>query len=88
MREAEEECAIDSTEVVVHGVLRDDHGGWTYRTVLASAPAPLAAYAASEETRTVAWVPADRCGLAQAASGICRTMGGVADRALAADDHR
>ena len=58
MREAEEECAIDSTEVVVHGVLRDGHGGWTYRTVLASAPAPLAAYAASEETRTVAWVPA------------------------------
>jgi 8-oxo-dGTP diphosphatase len=58
LREAEEECAIDSTAVVVHGVLRDDHGGWTYRTVLASASAPLAAEAASEETKTVAWVPA------------------------------
>jgi hypothetical protein len=58
LREAEEECAIDSTAVVVHGVLRDDHGGWTYRTVLASASAPLAAEAVSEETRTVAWVPA------------------------------
>ena len=58
LREAEEECAIDSAAVVVHGVLRDDHGGWTYRTVLASAPVPLAAVAASEETKTVAWVPA------------------------------
>jgi 8-oxo-dGTP diphosphatase len=58
LREAEEECAIDSAQVTVHGVLRDDHGGWTYRTVLASAPKPFAAAPVSEETKTVAWVPA------------------------------
>lgn len=58
LREAEEECAIDSAEVTVHGVLRDDHGGWSYQTVLASAPKPIAAEAVSEETKTVAWVPA------------------------------
>jgi 8-oxo-dGTP diphosphatase len=59
LREAEEECALDPAEVVVHGVLTDDHGGWTYRTVLANAPVPLAAFAVSEETREVAWVPVD-----------------------------
>jgi len=57
LREAIEECAIDPRPVRVHGVLTDDHGGWTYQTVLASAAAPLAAAAVSEETSEVAWVP-------------------------------
>jgi 8-oxo-dGTP diphosphatase len=57
LREAIEECAIDPRPIRVHGVLTDDHGGWTYQTVLASAAAPLAAAPISEETREVAWVP-------------------------------
>lgn len=57
LREAIEECAIDPRPVRVHGVVTDDHGGWTYQTVLASTAAPLAAAAVSEETREVAWVP-------------------------------
>ena len=57
LREAIEECAIDPRPVRVHGVLTDDHGGWTYQTVLASTPAPLPAAAVSEETSEVAWVP-------------------------------
>ena len=56
LREAIEECAIDPRPVRVHGVLTDDHGGWTYQTVLANAAAPLAAAAVSEETSEVAWV--------------------------------
>jgi len=56
LREAIEECAIDPRSIRVHGVLTDDHGGWTYQTVLASAAAPLAAAAVSEETSEVAWV--------------------------------
>jgi 8-oxo-dGTP diphosphatase len=56
LREAIEECAIDPRPVRVHGVLTDDHGGWTYETVLANAPTPLAASALSEETSEVAWV--------------------------------
>jgi 8-oxo-dGTP diphosphatase len=63
LREAEEECAIDSTAIVAHGVLRDDHGGWAYRTVLASATRPLGAAAVSEETKRVAWVPAGEVAL-------------------------
>ncbi len=59
LREAAEECAIDPAAVSVHGVLRDDHGGWTYRTVLANAAAPITAAPVSEETKEVAWVLVD-----------------------------
>lgn len=57
LREASEECAIDASAVRVHGISADDHGGWIYRTVLASAPAPVRAAAVSEEITKVAWVP-------------------------------
>ncbi len=57
LREAIEECAIDPRPVRVHGVLSDDHGGWTYQTVLANTAVQLAAAAVSEETSEVAWVP-------------------------------
>ena len=62
LREAIEECAIDPKPVRVHGVLSDDHGGWTYQTVLASTAIPLAAAAVSEETSEVAWVPVSEVG--------------------------
>ncbi len=57
LREAAEECALDPASVTVHGVLTDDHGGWTYQTVLANAPRLVRALAVSEETKEVAWVP-------------------------------
>ncbi|MGI9005987.1 MAG: NUDIX hydrolase [Streptosporangiaceae bacterium] len=57
LREAVEECAIDPAAVRVHAVLADDHGGWTYKTVLAAAARPIRAVAVSEETSEVAWVP-------------------------------
>lgn len=57
LREAAEECAIDPDSVTVHGVLRDDHGGWAYGTVLANSSMLLPAFAISEETSKVAWVP-------------------------------
>ncbi len=59
LREAEEECALDTAAITVHGVLSDDHGGWTYRTVLANAARPITAFPVSEETREVAWVSVD-----------------------------
>ena len=59
LREATEECGLDPAGVQVHGVLKDDHEGWSYRTVLANAPGLLAAGAISEETREVAWVPVE-----------------------------
>jgi 8-oxo-dGTP diphosphatase len=60
LREAAEECGIAPESVAVRGIYTDDHGGWAYRTVLASARAPFPAYAASDETDEVAWVTASQ----------------------------
>jgi hypothetical protein len=38
-------------------VLTDDHGGWSYTTVLAEAEKPFAVRADDDETDEVAWVP-------------------------------
>jgi 8-oxo-dGTP diphosphatase len=58
LREAAEECAVPPDALVVRGIYADDHGGWAYHTVFASAVAPFEAYPASEETDDAAWVPA------------------------------
>lgn len=57
LREAAEECAVPADAVGVRGILRDDHGGWSYQTVIAAAAAPFEAHPASSETSDVAWVP-------------------------------
>lgn len=59
LREAEEECALPADAVSVLGILRDDHGGWSYLTVVASAPRPLPVHARSSEVSEVGWVAAD-----------------------------
>jgi hypothetical protein len=48
--------------VLVHGLLVDDHGGWPYSTVVATAAAELPARAAAAEVSAVRWVPADEVG--------------------------
>jgi 8-oxo-dGTP diphosphatase len=58
VREAGEECAIPADAVKVTGILRDNHDGWSYETVIAAAPRPFPARAVSSETSEVAWVPA------------------------------
>jgi 8-oxo-dGTP diphosphatase len=58
LREAEEECALPPGAVSVLGILRDDHGGWAYQTVIAPAPRPLPVRPVSGETSKVSWVPA------------------------------
>jgi 8-oxo-dGTP pyrophosphatase MutT (NUDIX family) len=59
LREAEEECALPADAVSVLGILRDDHGGWSYLTVVASAPRPQPVHARSSEVSEVGWVAAD-----------------------------
>jgi 8-oxo-dGTP diphosphatase len=58
VREAEEECALPPGSVTVQGILVDDHGGWSYQTVVASAPRPVPVRPVSNETSRVSWVPA------------------------------
>jgi 8-oxo-dGTP diphosphatase len=62
LREAAEECGVPADAVAVTGVLADDHGSWSYRTVLGSAATPFAVYAASAETAEAAWVQAAKAG--------------------------
>ena len=50
LREAAEECDIPAAAVSVSGILRDDHGGWSYQTVIAAARWPFPVRSASEET--------------------------------------
>src|SRR5258708_5965287 len=62
LREAAEECDVPAGAVSVRGILRDDHGGWSYQTVIGAALAPFEARSASSETSDVAWVAAADAG--------------------------
>jgi 8-oxo-dGTP diphosphatase len=57
LREAAEECEVPPDAVRPRGVFTDDHGGWSYTTVLAEAEKPFAVRADDDETDEVAWVP-------------------------------
>lgn len=57
LREAAEETGLDPAGVAVTGELLDDHGGWSYTTVLARVPEPLAVHARDRESLDVRWVP-------------------------------
>jgi 8-oxo-dGTP pyrophosphatase MutT (NUDIX family) len=59
LREAEEECAMPSGAVSPRGILLDDHGGWSYQTVVAAAPRPFPVRALSSETSKASWVAAE-----------------------------
>jgi 8-oxo-dGTP diphosphatase len=57
LREAAEECGVPPDAVRIQGLLRDDHGGWSYDTVIAIAASEFPVLAASEEATEVSWVP-------------------------------
>src|ERR1017187_10312942 len=57
LREAAEECGVPPGAVRIQGLLRDDHGGWSYETVVAGAPSVFPVLAASREATEVGWVP-------------------------------
>lgn len=54
LREATEETAIDVTAVSVGEVSCDDHGFWSYETVLAHTPRPLRT-APNDESNDLVW---------------------------------
>lgn len=58
-REAEEEAGLPQGEFRVGAEHVDDHGGWAYTTVVAHTDWRLRLTALTEETISVAWVPAD-----------------------------
>ena len=59
LREATEETGLHTVAVTVVLEHVDDHGGWTYTTVLARTSEQLAVHALDRESNDVRWVPAD-----------------------------
>ena len=58
LREASEESTLDPSKVRPHWLSCEDHGGWSYETVIGSAASRLDVRPQSFETAGVAWVPA------------------------------
>lgn len=58
-REAWEEAGIAATKVTVADMYVDDHGSWSYATVIAIAADSLEASSANEESDATRWVPID-----------------------------
>lgn len=56
LREAGEEATIDLSGIQVTGAHYDDHGGWSYTTVLASSGSLLAVRPANAESVALRWV--------------------------------
>lgn len=58
LREADEECMLDPKLVVPRGLYLEEHGGWTYHTILAQAAEPFRVYSDAYESDEVLWLPA------------------------------
>jgi 8-oxo-dGTP diphosphatase len=57
LREAGEEASVRPDQVRVEASYLDDHGGWGYTTVVASAVTEIALRPRSDESDAVCWVP-------------------------------
>ncbi|MEV8635219.1 NUDIX hydrolase [Streptosporangium sp. NPDC051023] len=58
-REAREEAALDGEGLRVQGVYVDDHGGWSFQTVIAEASGLLEAAPANSESTDLRWLTPD-----------------------------
>jgi len=59
LREAVEEVGISSDHLTTGEIFIDDHGPWSYQTVIAKAHPELVAHEANDESKEVAWVAFD-----------------------------
>ncbi len=59
LREAREEAALYGDGLRVQGVYLDDHGGWSFETVIAEAAELLPAIPANSESIDLRWLPVE-----------------------------
>ncbi|GLZ39538.1 NUDIX domain-containing protein [Actinokineospora sp. NBRC 105648] len=59
LRETAEESTLDVSLARPFGVVREDHGGWVYETVIAAMTSTPEVGPANEETDAAAWMPVD-----------------------------
>jgi 8-oxo-dGTP diphosphatase len=57
LREAYEETGLDPALVTVEREVVDDHGGWSYTTVVGTAERPVAVHPLDGESVALEWVP-------------------------------
>jgi 8-oxo-dGTP pyrophosphatase MutT (NUDIX family) len=57
LREAAEETGLDPALVTVAREVVDDHGGWSYTTVVGTVPAQVPVHPLDGESVALAWVP-------------------------------
>ncbi|MBG0827092.1 NUDIX hydrolase [Planomonospora sp. ID67723] len=81
LREAREEAALYGDGLRVQGVYLDDHGGWSFETVIAEAEGLLPAVPANRESADLRWLPLDEVGARRLHPGFAETWPAVS-RAL------
>jgi 8-oxo-dGTP diphosphatase len=59
LREVSEEVTIELETVAIDRLHHDDHGGWSYWTVIATVDSPLIATPNGQETAQMRWVATD-----------------------------
>jgi len=57
LREASEEAGLNAEDIDPLGIYVDDHGGWTYSTIVAAPVRPLRPTVANAESVAVGWHP-------------------------------
>lgn len=77
LREAAEETGLDPRRVTVRSSSVDDHGGWSYTTVLADAPVLLDVHSEDRESTAVRWVPLDEVALLPLHPGFAASWPGL-----------
>ncbi|OLT14401.1 hypothetical protein BJF78_19255 [Pseudonocardia sp. CNS-139] len=85
MRETSEEADLDRWAYTVRDSFIDDHGGWTYTTVLAEAADMVPVAALSVETSGVAWVRVPDLGALPLHPGFAASWPAVAAALLGLD---
>lgn len=73
LREAGEEATVAPGQVRVEGRFVDDHGGWAYTTILASASSTMSLAPRNWESDAVAWVPLESVDSLDLHPGFART---------------
>lgn len=59
MREVTEETSLDVDSVTLHDELIDEHGPWSYTTIIAGSPATTDVAVSNDESDAMRWWPLD-----------------------------
>jgi 8-oxo-dGTP diphosphatase len=73
LREALEEATLAGDLLRIHGVYVDDHGGWSFQTVIAHAEGLLDAEPANGESSAMRWIAIDEIPLKKLHPGFAET---------------